>query len=326
MEALPSPTVASTAAIVVAAGRGMRAGGAVPKQFALWCGKPLLRHSLEALVAAGVAPIVVAIPEGGDELARVAAAALPGIRFVTGGETRQDSVRAALEALAGEPPANVLIHDAARPGLRNAVIERLIAALDISSGVIPVLPVVDSVVRGHQGMMVEPIAREALHRVQTPQAFRYPAILDAHRAWQGPTTAGDDAQVATAAGLSVALVEGDEALHKITFASDFGASNFDNQPQEHTAYMAFPRTGPRTGLGFDVHRLVEGEDFHVALKVAKPHDPQELASMADFMPDVKALIYPAHDAIALEQPSARAGPSRWPTEPHPGRCFYGRRG
>ena len=296
MEALPSPTVASTAAIVVAAGRGMRAGGAVPKQFALWCGKPLLRHSLEALVAAGVAPIVVAIPEGGDELARVAAAALPGIRFVTGGETRQDSVRAALEALAGEPPANVLIHDAARPGLRNAVIERLIAALDISSGVIPVLPVVDSVVRGHQGMMVEPIAREALHRVQTPQAFRYPAILDAHRAWQGPTTAGDDAQVATAAGLSVALVEGDEALHKITFASDFGASNFDNQPQEHTAYMAFPRTGPRTGLGFDVHRLVEGEDLWLC-GVRIDH-PRGLSGHSDADVAIHALVDALLGAVA----------------------------
>ncbi|WP_295634298.1 bifunctional 2-C-methyl-D-erythritol 4-phosphate cytidylyltransferase/2-C-methyl-D-erythritol 2,4-cyclodiphosphate synthase [Novosphingobium sp.] len=256
MATVPSPSFASTAAVVVAAGRGMRAGGAVPKQFAQWRGQPLLRHSLEALVAAGIAPIVVAIPEGGDALAQAAAAGLPGIRFVTGGETRQDSVRAALEAMVGEPPANVLIHDAARPGLRIAMIDRLIAALDISPGAIPVLPVVDSLVRGEGGMMAEPIAREVLHRVQTPQAFRFAAILGAHRAWQGPTTAGDDAQVAVADGLSVGLVEGDEALHKITFASDF-----DNQSQERPAHMNFPRIGPRTGLGFDVHRLVEGEEL-----------------------------------------------------------------
>jgi 2-C-methyl-D-erythritol 4-phosphate cytidylyltransferase/2-C-methyl-D-erythritol 2,4-cyclodiphosphate synthase len=291
MEAVPSPTVSRTAAIVVAAGRGMRAGGAVPKQFASWRGKPLLRHSLEALVAAGIAPIVVAIPEGGDELAQAAAAGLPDIRFVTGGETRQDSVRAALEALAGEPPATVLIHDAARPGLRDAVIDRLIAALDISPGAIPVLPVVDSVVRGFQGMMVEPVAREALHRVQTPQAFRFAAILEAHRAWKGPTTAGDDAQVATAAGLSVALVEGDEALHKITFASDF-----DNPPQERDAQMSFPRSGPRTGSGFDVHRLVDGEELWLC-GVRIDH-PRGLSGHSDADVAIHALVDALLGAVA----------------------------
>ena len=115
-------TNASTAAVVVAAGRGLRAGGDVPKQFAAWRGKPLLRHSLEALVDAGIAPIVVAIPDGGEALAQSAAAGLPDIRFVIGGETRQESVRAALEALGDDAPANVLIHDAARPGLGDAVI------------------------------------------------------------------------------------------------------------------------------------------------------------------------------------------------------------
>ena len=287
MDAAPQPRFGNTAAVVVAAGRGMRAGGAVPKQFAPWRGKPLLRHSLEALVAAGIAPIVVAIPAGGDALARSVAAGLPHIRFVTGGQTRQDSVRAALEALSVDAPARVLIHDAARPGLRGAVIDRLIGALEISPGAIPVLPVIDSLARGQNGMMIEPVAREALHRVQTPQAFCFAAILEAHRAWQGPTTAGDDAQVATAAGLSVALVDGDDALHKITFASDF-----DNQPQERAAHMLFPRTGQ----GFDVHRLVEGEELWLC-GVRIDH-PRGLSGHSDADVAIHALVDALLGAVA----------------------------
>lgn len=287
MDAAPQPRFGNTAAVVVAAGRGMRAGGAVPKQFAPWRDKPLLRHSLEALVTAGIAPIVVAIPAGGDALARSVATGLPHIRFVTGGQTRQDSVRAALEALSADAPARVLIHDAARPGLRHAVIDRLIGALGMSPGAIPVLPVVDSVVRGQNGMMIEPVAREALHRVQTPQAFRFAAILEAHRAWQGPTTAGDDAQVATAAGLSVALVDGDAALHKITFASDF-----DDQPQERAAHMLFPRTGQ----GFDVHRLVEGEELWLC-GVRIDH-PRGLSGHSDADVAIHALVDALLGAVA----------------------------
>ncbi len=281
-----SPSHASTAAVVVAAGRGLRAGGAVPKQFAAWRGKPLLRHSLEALADAGIVPIVVAIPDGGEALAQAAAAGLPGIRFVCGGETRQESVRAALEALVDDAPANVLIHDAARPGLGDAVIERLIAALGASPGAIPVLPVVDSVVRGQDGMMKEAVAREALHRVQTPQAFRFGAILGAHRDWNGPATAGDDAQVAVVAGLSVALVEGDEALHKITFALDF-----DDQSQERT-----PQMFPRTGQGFDVHRLAAGEELWLC--GVKIDHPRGLAGHSDADVAIHALVDALLGAVA----------------------------
>ena len=282
-----SPSYASTAAVVVAAGRGLRAGGAMPKQFAPWRGKPLLRHSLEALAAAGIAPIVVAIPEGGEALARAAAAGLPNVRFVTGGQTRQDSVRAALESLVNDAPSKVLIHDAARPGLRGTVINRLIAALETSPGAIPVLPVVDSVVRGDNGMMAAPVAREALHRVQTPQAFRFDAILGAHRAWNGAATAGDDAQVAAGAGLSVALVEGDEALHKITFASDFQI-----EPQERAVQMLFPRTGQ----GFDVHRLVDGEELWLC--GVKIDHPRGLAGHSDADVAIHALVDALLGAVA----------------------------
>jgi len=238
------PSQARFAAVIVAAGQGLRAGQALPKQFAKWRGKPLVRHSVEALVAAGAGPVAVAIPAGTDEVAVEALAGVAGIQLVSGGATRQASVRAALEALAASPPEFVLIHDAARPVCPASIIERLLAALADHPGAIPALPVVDSLATADGDLMVGSAARETLRRVQTPQAFRYADILTAHRAWQGEPTAGDDAQVARAAGLAVALVEGDERLRKLTFAEDF---------------MDTP--APRTGTGFDVHRLATGEEL-----------------------------------------------------------------
>jgi 2-C-methyl-D-erythritol 4-phosphate cytidylyltransferase/2-C-methyl-D-erythritol 2,4-cyclodiphosphate synthase len=248
----------SIAAIVVAAGQGLRAGGNDPKQFALWRGKPLVRHSVEAFVQAGLAPIVVVIPAGAESTAAAALAGLD-IEFVTGGVTRQESVAAGLTHLSAIAPGAVLIHDAARPGLTQPVIARLIAALARTPGAIPVLPVVDSLYRDGSGA----VSRDLLHRVQTPQAFRFDAILAAHRAWAGATTAGDDAEVARAAGLNIALVEGDEALRKVTYASD----------------LAIPRLGPRTGLGYDVHRLVTGEELWLC--GVKIDHPQGLAGHSD---------------------------------------------
>lgn len=239
----PAPP-SRTAAIVVAAGRGLRAGQPLPKQFAHWRGKPVVRHSVEILAQAGVSPIVVAIPEHAEEVAGEALFGIKGVILVTGGETRQASVRAGLEALEGDGPDHVLIHDAARPGLSVAVISRLQAALTEHHGAIPVLPVVDSLAQAHDGMMGAAADRETLRRVQTPQAFHYPAILAAHRAWQGDPAAGDDAQVAQAAGLAIALIEGDEALHKLTFASDFSGA----PPM-------------RVGTGYDVHQLADGEEL-----------------------------------------------------------------
>lgn len=237
------PSQASFAAVIVAAGQGLRAGQALPKQFARWRGKPLLRHSAEALIAAGAGPVVVAIPEGAEDVAANALAAL-GVKLIPGGASRQESVRAALETLAAAPPKFVLIHDAARPDCPAAVVERLLKALQDHPGAIPALPVVDSLATADGNLMAGSASREALRRVQTPQAFRYADILAAHRSWSGEPTAGDDGQVARAAGLSVALVEGDERLRKLTFAEDF---------------MDTP--APRTGTGFDVHRLVAGEEL-----------------------------------------------------------------
>ena len=253
--AMGAPSQARFAAVIVAAGQGLRAGQPVPKQFARWRGKPLVRHAAEALLAAGAGPVIVAIPEDAKAVAGDALAGLADIRLVPGGDTRQASVRLALEALAAEAPGVVLIHDAARPLCPAEVVERLLDALQTQPGAIPVLPVVDSLAEAKDGLMAGAADREALRRVQTPQAFRYEAILAAHRAWTGGPTAGDDAQVARAAGLAVALVEGDERLRKLTFAEDF----MDALPF------------PRVGTGFDVHRLAEGEELWLC-GIRVPHD------------------------------------------------------
>lgn len=239
------PALPPFAAIVVAAGKGLRAGQPLPKQFAVWRGKPLVRHSVETLVAAGADRVVVAIPEGAQEVVDQALYGVPNTRTVRGGSTRQRSVLSALDALADDAPQHVLIHDAARPVLPLPVIERLLVALDSAPGAIPVLPVVDSLAVERGGTMAGSADRESLRRVQTPQAFRFAEILAAHRAWKGEADAGDDAQVLAAVGGEVSLVEGDEALKKLTFAEDFR----DDTP------------AIRVGTGYDVHRLAEGEEL-----------------------------------------------------------------
>lgn len=238
-----APPLPAFAAVVVAAGKGLRAGQPLPKQFAMWRGKPVLRHSVEALLASGADPLIVAIPENGEAAAKQALEGLTGYELVTGGATRQQSVARALSAIGSAD--RVLIHDAARPDLPETVIARLLDALDNAPGAIPVLPVVDSLSRDENGLMVGTARREELRRVQTPQAFRFADIRSAHAAWEGDPVAGDDAQVLRAAGGAVAHIAGDERLAKLTFAEDF--------------MTALPPM--RVGMGYDVHRLAEGEEL-----------------------------------------------------------------
>ncbi len=253
----PSPQPVSFAAIVVAAGKGLRAGGERPKQFREWRGKPLIRHSVEALADAGSNPILVVLASDTQDLAERALAGIEGVKFVQGGRTRQQSVANGLEALREQAPQTVLIHDAARPDLPQSVIDRLLGALSAHSGAIPVLPVVDSLaIAQKDGTMGGKAEREVLRRVQTPQAFRYAEILSAHKNWAGEPDAGDDAQVLAQKGGAIALVQGDERLKKVTFAEDFVT--------EQQAQF-------RIGQGFDVHRLVEGEELWLC-GVQIPHD------------------------------------------------------
>ena len=254
-----SPTLPSFAGVIVAAGKGLRVGGDTPKQFRQFKGKPVLEHSVAALLEAGCDPVVIVAPEGLHAEALEAAGHPEDAITVDGAATRQGSVSAGLEALADAGPQRVLIHDAARPDLPFEVIARLLAALEDHAGAIPTLPVVDSLaVASEQGTMSGKADREALRRVQTPQAFRYADILAAHRAWEGDRNAGDDAQVLSASNGSVALVDGDERLKKITFAEDF-----DDMTQ--IAPM-------RVGQGYDVHRLEEGEDLWLCgVEIAHTH-------------------------------------------------------
>ena len=284
--------LSGVAGLVVAAGQGLRAGQPIPKQFAPWRGKPVLRHSVEALAQAGVSPILVAIPQGAEDIARACVAGIGGVRFITGGDTRQQSVRLGLEAMTKDAPRLVLIHDAARPILPAAVIDRLVEALETFPGAIPVLPVADSLCHvdsdQRDPVMGAPAPREALRRVQTPQAFHYADILAAHQAWSNNTgshtpLAGDDAQVAQAHGLAVALVDGDEALHKLTYAADFGGGE--------------TRPPVRMGTGYDVHRLEDGEELWLCGVKIEHH--QGLSGHSDADVAIHALVDALLGAVAL---------------------------
>ena len=258
-------------ALVVAAGSGSRAGDALPKQYRLLGGRPLLAHALEALRHPLIEAVRVVIGPGQEDLFHQAVgdAALPAP--VAGGATRQQSVRNGLEAIAADGGADlVLVHDAARPFLPGRVVERLVAALEEHEGAVPVLPVVDSLARGDESLG-DSVDRANLVRVQTPQAFRFDAILDAHRSWTGAAEVTDDAQVARAYGMKVATVEGDTMLEKLTYAEDF-----DRAEQRLTASMV-----SRTGLGFDVHALAAGEELWLAGLLIPHHQGLKGHSDAD---------------------------------------------
>jgi 2-C-methyl-D-erythritol 4-phosphate cytidylyltransferase/2-C-methyl-D-erythritol 2,4-cyclodiphosphate synthase len=249
-----------TTALLVAAGSGERAGGATPKQYRLVGGKPVLRHAVERLLGAAD-EVRVVIAAGHESLYEAAVEGLELDAPIVGGAARQQSVRNGLEAIAAEGGADrILIHDAARPFLAPEVVDRLQEALDHAPGAVPVLPVVDTLARSSGGLG-DPVDRSGLVRVQTPQAFRFDAILAAHRAWSGEEDATDDAQVARAARLEVATVEGDAMLEKLTYEADF------HRAEERLA----ARLVSRTGLGFDVHAFAAGEELWLA-GVHIPHD------------------------------------------------------
>jgi len=246
-------------ALIVAAGSGTRLGGSLPKQFAKLAGKPMIAHSFAAFSAHSlISETIVAIGAGQQAML---ADAVGDARSVTGGATRRESVRAGLEAIAADGGADlVLIHDAARPFLSAAVIDRLIAALDSDPGAIPVLPVADTLARGIE-VLGETVPRDGLRRVQTPQAFHFDAILDAHRRWPEAEDATDDAQMLRRFGSNVAMVEGDIMLDKVTYPADIAAAE-----ARQAALLV-----SRSATGFDVHRLEAGEELWLG-GVLIPHD------------------------------------------------------
>lgn len=247
-----------TVALVVAAGSGSRMGGA-PKQYRALAGRAMLAHAVDALRHARIDRVQVVIGEGQDADYAGAVGERPLPPPVTGGATRQESVRRGLEALAGEDTTRILIHDAARPFLPATVIDRLLDALDGAPGAVPVLPVVDTLAR-IDGTLGDTVARDGIARVQTPQAFHFEAIRDAHARWTGGE-ATDDARIARAAGLTVATVDGDPALEKLTYEADFARAEA----------MLAARALPCTGMGFDVHAFGPGNSVWIG-GVEIPHD------------------------------------------------------
>ena len=255
----------SVTALIVAAGRGERLGGGVPKQYRLLGHKPVLRRAAEALLRhPAIRSARVVVGAGQQELA---AAALDGLDvgpLIAGGAERADSVRAGLAALDGD---SVLVHDAARPFCPPQVIDRLLAPLEFFEGAAPVLAVGDTLARAAE-TLGEPVDRSGLVRVQTPQAFRLDALRRAYAAWTGPAPT-DEASVVRAAGMRVAAVEGDPALEKLTTAADWSRAE---------GWLA-ARLVPRTGMGFDVHGF-SGEGPVMLGGVAIPH-PRGLAGHSD---------------------------------------------
>src|SRR5579863_2412516 len=194
--------MSSCIALVVAAGRGTRLGGARPKQYLPLAGRPLLRHSVATLADhPAIDRVRVVFHPDDRDLYDEAIAGLTLLPPVPGGAARQDSVRLGLESLESLAPERVLIHDAARPFVDDGTISRVLAALDAAPGAIPALPVADTVKRGAEGKIVATLDRANLFRAQTPQGFHYRAILAAHRAVAGQEFP-DDAAVAERAGLA----------------------------------------------------------------------------------------------------------------------------
>ncbi len=247
----------TTTALIVAAGKGERAGAGIPKQYRQLSGKPVLRRAVEALARhPAIAAVRVVIGAGQHHLASEALAGLDVGELIEGGSERADSVRAGLMRVAGDA---VLVHDAARPFCPPAVIDRLLAPLEFLDGAAPVLAVGDTLARASD-RLEEAIDRRGVVRVQTPQAFRLDALRQAYEQWIGETPT-DETTVARAAGLKVAAVEGDAALEKITTAADF------KRAEEWLA----ARLTPRTGLGFDVHAFA-GEGPVMMGGIAIPHN------------------------------------------------------
>ncbi|MCC7319344.1 MAG: bifunctional 2-C-methyl-D-erythritol 4-phosphate cytidylyltransferase/2-C-methyl-D-erythritol 2,4-cyclodiphosphate synthase [Rubellimicrobium sp.] len=236
------------AVIIVAAGRGSRAGGPVPKQWQMLAGRRVIDRTIAAF--AGLGPVVVVLHPDDFGLLAPGPGIGSGIRLVAGAATREGSVRAGLEALAADPPDLVLIHDGARPLVQPALIARVIAAAARTGAAAPAVPVTDALWRGGEAVQGT-VAREGLWRAQTPQGFAYGAILAAHRAHAGG--AADDVAVAQAAGMTVAIVAGDEDNMKITGPGDLARA----------ARILGEELDIRTGNGFDVHRLGAGD--HVIL-------------------------------------------------------------
>ena len=253
--------------IVVAAGRGTRAGDGLPKQYRPLGGVILLRRTLQRFLGQpGIRRVVTVIDPDHAELYQDAIKGLSGLGVpVAGGATRQASVRAGLEALAHDPPQLVLIHDAARPFVDARLVADALDAAARHGAAVPALRLVDTVKACEaEGFVISGPDRDGLRSVQTPQSFRYALIRESHRVLAGRADLTDDAAVADAAGHRVATFAGDPANIKLTTPEDFvTAERYLTRELRELADV-------RTATGYDVHAFGEGD--HVMLGgIAIPH-------------------------------------------------------
>ena len=248
----------SFSAVIVAAGSGERAGGDGPKQWRPLAGRPVARWSLESLLGAGALEVAIVVRPEDRGVATAAFMGLEGWTLVNGGATRFESVRNGLAALSDDAGA-VLIHDAARPFVAARHVRDLLAALDEADAAAPALPVSDTLKR-KSADGVETTPRDGLWRVQTPQAFRHRALLDAYAAWPEGEPPTDDLAVIERAGGPVALTAGDPMLMKLTYPEDFPMAE----------RLAGAARITRIGQGFDAHRFGPGDVVHLC-GVTIPH-------------------------------------------------------
>ena len=238
----------SFSAVIVAAGQGLRAGPGEPKAWRNLGGRPILRWSVEGLLAAGAGEIVLVVASDRLAEAEAALAGLANWNAVAGGKTRAESVQAGLAALEAAPDQPVLIHDAARPFVNRGHVERLLAALDAAEGAIPTLPVPDTLKRG-DGLVGQTVSRDGLWRAQTPQAFRLGILRTAYARWPDDEEPTDDASVLERAGGAIAMVPGDPMLMKLTYPEDFLMAE----------QLSASRRIVRMGQGIDAHRFGPGD-------------------------------------------------------------------
>ena len=294
----------TVAAVVVAAGRGLRAGGDVPKQYRQILGEPVIRPSLATLARHGeISKVQPVIHPDDAALFQPAIAGLDLLPAVHGGASRQASVRAGLEALERHRPGLVLVHDAARPFASDALITRAIAAARASGAAVPVIAVADTVktVDG-AGVVTGTIERAHLRLVQTPQAFDFAELLDAHRRAKaaGRDDFTDDAALAEWAGLEVTTFEGEAGNVKLTSNEDFARA-------EATKLAAL--SDVRTGFGFDVHQFGAGD--HVMLGGVRIAHSRGLSGHSDADVVLHALV----DAILGALADGDIGVHFPPTDP-----------
>jgi 2-C-methyl-D-erythritol 4-phosphate cytidylyltransferase/2-C-methyl-D-erythritol 2,4-cyclodiphosphate synthase len=279
----------TVAAVIVAGGSGLRAGGEKPKQYQLIGGRPVIWWTLKAFLDhPGVTRVLPVIGEGHEDLFAESVEGLSVDRPVIGGQTRQESCRIGVEAMERHAPAKVLIHDAARPFVSRELISHVIAWLERYPAVIPGMPVAETLKFAPGGIIARTVDRAGIWTAQTPQGFAFPNILDAHRKAQADTTANltDDASVAEHAGMAISMIPGRHENRKLTTAEEIDIADREMMRRnlEHLPDI-------RVGQGIDIHPFESG-DAVILCGVAIPY-----SSKLKGHSDADAAMHALTDAI-----------------------------